>query len=144
MITNSLGAHNGGVDRSIRGNTYLGGEALGTRRLALDAKSMRPCDIHLGGWKLDLRTLGLRSTLLGGWLWSVMYMFVEKHYSMVIKMAHVEKNWAHERTCGTQLGGRPCMRTLGNHHGRSSIGPTTWREKYPIGMVGGRFILGVG
>ena len=70
MMTIPLGAHNGGVGFLIRRGTYLGGGALGTWRRAFSPRSIGPCAIHLRGYTLDSRTLGLRSILLGGWFWS--------------------------------------------------------------------------
>jgi hypothetical protein len=70
MMANTLDTHNGGVSYSIKGGNYLGGGVLGTWRRALSPKRLGPCDIHLGGWTLDLRMFGLRSILHGGWLWA--------------------------------------------------------------------------
>jgi hypothetical protein len=75
---------------------------LGTWRRALSPKSMGPCDIHLGGWILDLRMLGLRSILHGGWLWTQTHMLRRSIGASNYLGTHVE-SIGHKRTCGTQL-----------------------------------------
>jgi hypothetical protein len=70
MMTIPMGAHNGGVDCLIKRGDFLGGGALATWTRAFSPRNIETCDIHLRGWTLDSRTLGLRSILHGGWLWS--------------------------------------------------------------------------
>jgi hypothetical protein len=96
---------------------------LGTWRRAFGPKRMGPCDIHLGGWILDLRMLGLRGILHGGWLWTQTHMLSRSigasNYLDIRDLGtrghvpHSERSTLHVDTWRM------------NHHGRGSIGIIT-------------------
>lgn len=134
MMTNPLGAQNGGVCHSMRWGTHLGG-ALGKR--ALSPWILGPCDIYLGGWTLDLNDAWVEE--------HTSWRLVKDRDTMLKRSIRaLRSHGTHESSIGNMRGHVPQLdeRHLAwdhleaSHHGRGSIGLTAcWKAKH----LGGAF-----